>query len=113
MKAGAADFLLKPFSLEHLMTVLRKALDLRALQDENLKLREELGHRYEFDNIVGHSRPMQEIFSTVERVRAHPRHRFAWPARAALARISSPAPSITIPPATPLRQDQLHAIPRT
>jgi DNA-binding NtrC family response regulator len=68
MKAGAADFLLKPFSLEHLMTVLRKALDLRALQDENLKLREELGHRYEFDNIVGHSRPMQEIFSTVERV---------------------------------------------
>src|SRR5271157_3061760 len=68
MKAGAADFLLKPFSLDHLMTVLRKALDLRALQDENLKLREELGHRYEFDNIVGHSRPMQEIFSTVERV---------------------------------------------
>jgi DNA-binding NtrC family response regulator len=68
MKAGAADFLLKPFSLDHLMTVLRKALDLRALQDENLQLREELGHRYEFDNIVGHSRPMQEIFSTVERV---------------------------------------------
>jgi DNA-binding NtrC family response regulator len=68
MKAGAADFLLKPFSLDHLMTVIRKALEMRALQDENLKLRQELGHRYEFDNIVGHSPSMQEIFATVERV---------------------------------------------
>ena len=68
MKAGAADFLLKPFSLDHLMTVIRKALEVRALQDENLELRQELGHRYEFDNIVGRSASMQEIFATVERV---------------------------------------------
>ena len=68
MKAGAADFLLKPFSLDHMMTVIRKALDVRALEDENRKLREELGHRYEFDNIIGRSAPMQEIFATIERV---------------------------------------------
>ncbi|MGE5569675.1 MAG: sigma-54-dependent transcriptional regulator [Rhodospirillales bacterium] len=68
MKAGAVDFLLKPFSLDHLMAVIRKALDMRALQDENRKLREELGHRYEFDNIIGRSPLMQEIFATVERV---------------------------------------------
>jgi DNA-binding NtrC family response regulator len=68
MKAGAADFLLKPFSLDHMMTVIGKALDVRALEDENRKLREELGHRYEFDNIVGHSGSMQEIFATIERV---------------------------------------------
>jgi DNA-binding NtrC family response regulator len=68
MKAGAVDFLLKPFSLDHLTTVIRKALDLRALQDENRKLREELGHKYEFDNIIGRSPLMQEIFATVERV---------------------------------------------
>jgi len=68
MKAGAADFLLKPFSLDHLMTVIRKALDVRALQDENRKLREELGYRYEFDNIIGRSPAMQEILATVERV---------------------------------------------
>ncbi len=68
MKAGAADFLLKPFSLDHLMTVVRKALDVRALQDENRQLREELGHKYEFDNIIGRSPAMQEIFATVERV---------------------------------------------
>jgi len=68
MKAGAADFLLKPFSLDHLMAVVRKALELRALQDENRKLREELGRRYQFDNIVGRSPAMQEMFATILRV---------------------------------------------
>jgi two-component system response regulator AtoC len=68
MKAGAADFLLKPFSLDHLMAVVNKALEFTALRDENRKLREELGHRYEFDNIVGRSGVMQEVFATIMRV---------------------------------------------
>jgi DNA-binding NtrC family response regulator len=68
MKSGAADFLLKPFSLDHLMAVVHKALEMRALRDENRQLREELGRRYQFDNIVGRSPAMREIFATVERV---------------------------------------------
>jgi DNA-binding NtrC family response regulator len=68
MKAGAVDFLMKPFSLDHLMAVVNKALEMRALRDENRKLREELGWRYEFDNIIGGSQPMQEIFATLMRV---------------------------------------------
>jgi len=38
------------------------------LRDENRELRAELGQRYEFDNIVGRSDAMREIFGTVERV---------------------------------------------
>src|SRR5450756_2900263 len=68
MKAGATDFLLKPFSLDHLMQVVHKALEVRALRDENRQLKEELGRRYEFDNIIGRSASMQEIFDTIERV---------------------------------------------
>jgi DNA-binding NtrC family response regulator len=68
MKAGATDFLLKPFSLDHLMQVVYKGLEMRALRDENRQLKEELGRRYEYDNIVGRSQPMQEIFATIERV---------------------------------------------
>ena len=68
MKSGAADFLLKPFSLDHLMAVVHKALEVRALRDENRQLKEELGRRYQFDNIVGRSPAMREIFATVERV---------------------------------------------
>ena len=68
MKLGATDFLPKPFSLDHLLTVVQKALEARALRDENRTLREELGRRYAFDNIVGRSPAMQEIFATILRV---------------------------------------------
>ena len=68
MKAGAVDFVLKPFSLDHLMTVVNKALEIRALRDENKTLREQLRAKYEFENIVGRSAAMQEVFATITRV---------------------------------------------
>ncbi|MEO7649262.1 MAG: sigma-54 dependent transcriptional regulator [Bryobacteraceae bacterium] len=68
MKSGATDFLLKPFSLDQLTAVVNKALEVRALRDENRQLKEELGRRYEFDNIKGRSPLMQDIFATIERV---------------------------------------------
>jgi len=68
MKAGAADFLLKPFSLDHLTAIVNKALEVRNLRDENRRLKEELGRRYQWDNIVGRSRAMQQIFGTILRV---------------------------------------------
>jgi DNA-binding NtrC family response regulator len=68
MKRGAADFLTKPFTLDHLLTVVRKALEVQDLREENVRLREELGHRYKFDSIVGNSQKMQEILAAVARV---------------------------------------------
>jgi DNA-binding NtrC family response regulator len=68
MKKGAVDFLPKPFSLDHLTVVVNKALELRKLRDENRDLREALGQRYQFENIIGHSPAMQEIFATIMRV---------------------------------------------
>jgi DNA-binding NtrC family response regulator len=68
MKAGAADYVLKPFSLEEIQLVIRKELDVHRLREENLSLREALGRRYEFKNIVAHSPRMQEVLSIVERV---------------------------------------------
>jgi len=68
MKRGAVDFLPKPFSLDHLMAVVRKALEVQSLREENVRLKEELGHRYHFDNIVGHGPRMQEILAAVARV---------------------------------------------
>src|ERR1700674_2556317 len=68
MKKGAVDFLPKPFSLDHLSVVVEKALEVSRLRDENRELREALGQRYQFENIIGHSAPMQEIFATITRV---------------------------------------------
>ena len=70
MKKGAVDFLPKPFSLDHLSVVVEKALEVRKLRDENRELREALGQRYQFENIIGHSPAMQEIFATITRVAA-------------------------------------------
>jgi DNA-binding NtrC family response regulator len=68
MKLGAADFLQKPFSLDHLTTIVEKVMAVQALRDENRRLREEVDGRYQFDNIIGRSAAMRDIFQTVERV---------------------------------------------
>ena len=68
MKKGAADFLPKPFSLDHLATVVRKALEVQRLREENARLREELGQRYRIENIIGTGPKMQEILAAVMRV---------------------------------------------
>lgn len=68
MKAGASDYVLKPFSLEEVKLVIKKELDVRRLQEENRDLREALGKRYEFTNIVARSAKMQEVLAVVDRV---------------------------------------------
>jgi DNA-binding NtrC family response regulator len=68
MKKGAVDFLPKPFSLDHLSVVVEKALEVRKLRDENRELREALGQKYQFENIIGRSPAMQDIFATITRV---------------------------------------------
>src|SRR6202142_379677 len=68
MKAGASDYVLKPFSLTEMRMVIHKELDVRNLREENRSLREALGKRYAHPNIVARSPKMQEVLATVERV---------------------------------------------
>jgi DNA-binding NtrC family response regulator len=68
MKAGASDYVLKPFSLSEMRMVIHKELDVRNLREENRSLREALGKKYSHPNIVAHSARMQEVLATVERV---------------------------------------------
>jgi DNA-binding NtrC family response regulator len=68
MKAGASDYVLKPFSLTEMRMVIHKELDVRNLREENRNLREALGKRYAHPNIVARSPKMQEVLATVERV---------------------------------------------
>jgi DNA-binding NtrC family response regulator len=68
MKAGASDYVLKPFSLAELVLVIRKELASHQLRQENRDLREALGRRYEYKNIVAKSDKMQAVLALVERV---------------------------------------------
>ncbi len=68
MKAGASDYVLKPFLLSEMRRVIHKELDVHNLRQENRSLREALGKRYAHPNIVARSVKMQEVLATVERV---------------------------------------------
>jgi DNA-binding NtrC family response regulator len=68
MKAGAADYVLKPFSLAEMRLVIHKELDVRNLREENRSLREALGKRYSHPNVIARSPKMQEVLATLERV---------------------------------------------
>jgi DNA-binding NtrC family response regulator len=76
MRAGVDDYLVKPFrTIDNVHHKLALALEHRRLTRENVVLREEkralLGQvrtKYKFENIVGHSEPMQEVFRLIEKV---------------------------------------------
>jgi DNA-binding NtrC family response regulator len=68
MKNGAVDYLTKPVAFDQLRIVIRKALDVRQLQQENWLLRHQLKTRYRFKNLVGTSLAMQQVFHLIEKV---------------------------------------------
>ncbi len=65
MKIGANDYLTKPFDLEELKLVIARELATRALKKEVLQLRTDVSKRYGLENIIGNSRPMQDLFSKI------------------------------------------------
>ena len=68
MKRGAYDFLAKPVNLDRLELLLRRALSERTMGAENLRLKAQLDEKYGFENIIGSSTAMQEVFDVVRQV---------------------------------------------
>ncbi len=68
LKMGAYDYLCKPIKPDEVTILIDKALELRDLRRENRNLKKELKDKYGFENIVGTSKAMQNVFSLVEKV---------------------------------------------
>jgi len=68
LKAGAFDYIAKPFDIDELKIIVRKAVAQKELEDENIHLRTALEERHTFANIIGKSPKMQEIFSIIQRI---------------------------------------------
>lgn len=68
MKMGANDYITKPIDLNELLIHISKAQKESLLLKENQLLRMEVRKKFEFNNIVGKSKKMQEIFSMIEKV---------------------------------------------
>ena len=68
IRAGAYDYLSKPFRMEEIRLVVRRALEARRLARENQHYREELKERYRVDNLVGQSPAMVAVYKLIARV---------------------------------------------
>lgn len=68
MIAGANDFITKPFEREALQERIARALRIKRLEQENRALREQLTDRYSFENIIGSSPAMRQLFDLMGRV---------------------------------------------
>jgi len=68
MRLGAYDYLAKPVRIAELSQVVRRALEKRNLRLENQLLRSQLQRKYRFENIIGNSEAMIEVFKIVEKV---------------------------------------------
>ncbi|UCD36251.1 MAG: sigma-54-dependent Fis family transcriptional regulator, partial [Nitrospiraceae bacterium] len=68
IKLGAYDFVEKPFELDRISVVIRKAMETAHLKREVSFLREEKFDRYSFNNIIGESKTMKEIIAMAKKV---------------------------------------------
>ena len=68
MRRGAFDFLTKPVNLEKLEIVIKRALQTRSMESENVQLQERLEQKYSFTGIVGNSSSLVEVLDKVKLV---------------------------------------------
>jgi DNA-binding NtrC family response regulator len=68
MKLGAFDYIPKPFTPDEVQVVVEKALEKKSLVHENIYLRKELEAKYGFENIIGSSPKMQEVYKLIRKV---------------------------------------------
>ncbi len=68
MKEGAFDYLVKPFDPDEVELQIKKIMAHRAMRLENIMLRKRLEEQTQYDEIIGKSQVMQEIFDLIDRV---------------------------------------------
>jgi DNA-binding NtrC family response regulator len=68
MKMGAYDYIQKPFKHDELLLTIERALEHKNLQDENIRLKDELTRKFGFESIIGKSKPMLRIFELIRAI---------------------------------------------
>jgi two-component system NtrC family response regulator len=68
MQKGAYNYILKPFDNEQLVVYVNKALNMFRVVKENRQLRSAVASQYSFGNLIGKSKPMQDVFETIRKV---------------------------------------------
>ncbi len=68
MKLGAYDYVTKPFKIDELQMTISRALEFQSAVRENVYLKKELKERYKFENIIGTSQKMQQVYNLIAKV---------------------------------------------
>jgi two-component system response regulator AtoC len=68
MKKGAFDFITKPFDTDHLLMLIKRALENQKLLTENILLKEEFTSKFGFPRIIGRSEKIADVAQMVQRV---------------------------------------------
>ncbi len=68
MRIGAFDYVTKPFDLDEMLLTVGKALELRSITEENIRLKKELTHHFGAPNIIGESKAMQAVFALLDKI---------------------------------------------
>jgi len=68
MKKGICDYLTKPIDVDEMLIVIAKAINEQKLRQDYFTLRDKLEKKYRYDNIVGTSGKMQEVFRKIEKI---------------------------------------------
>ena len=66
MKQGAYDYVTKPFSMEELILIVKRLIELRVLEDENIYLKQKIEEKYDFSGIIGKSEKILEVFEKIK-----------------------------------------------
>ncbi len=66
MKTGAFDYIQKPFKHDELLLTIQRAISHKKLREENVRLKDELKKKFCFENIIGKSKIMQDVFELIK-----------------------------------------------
>ena len=68
IRAGAFDFVQKPFDPDAFLIVIERALKLRRVREENIALKQMLDTRFRFENIIGNSEAITQVFDLIRKI---------------------------------------------
>jgi DNA-binding NtrC family response regulator len=68
MQIGAFNYISKPFDLDEMLLTVKRAMDLHTITQENIRMKRELSNYYGTPQIIGESKPMQVVFSLLDKI---------------------------------------------
>jgi DNA-binding NtrC family response regulator len=68
MKLGAFDYITKPFSLDEFNLIVKRAIEVKELREDNIRLRRDLNECYGFSRLIGENDRMKALYEMIEKV---------------------------------------------